>query len=136
MAWAKLSKLKPRLVRFLDVLRQIYADAPFLKALKKAPVYFKFLRELLSKKGEPEGIPVVPVGEVCGSVLQSQSSLKLQNPGSFSIPCCIGDVLIERSVCDLGAIVNVMPLSLYKKMELLDLKPTTTMIHLADRTLR
>jgi len=71
VAWAKLSTLEPRFVRFLDVVRRIYADAHFLKALKKAPVYFKFLRELLSRKGELEGVPVVPIREACSLVLLS-----------------------------------------------------------------
>jgi len=39
VAWAKLSNLKPRFVRFLDVLRQIYVKAPFLEALSEAPTY-------------------------------------------------------------------------------------------------
>ena len=69
VAWAKLSKFEPRFTRFLDVPRQICANVPFLEALKKAPVYFKFLRELLSNKGEPEGVPVVPIEEVCSLVL-------------------------------------------------------------------
>jgi len=71
VAWAKLSNLEPRFARFIDLLRQIYTDTPFLEVLKKAPFYFKFLRELISKKGEPEGVPVVPIGEVHSLVFQS-----------------------------------------------------------------
>jgi len=62
--------------------------------------------------------------------------LKLQDHGSFSIPCCIGGMQIEGALCDLGASVSLMPLSLCKRLELLNLKPTTTLIQLADRTLR
>jgi len=36
VAWGKLSKLEPRFARFLDVQRRIYANDPFLEALKKA----------------------------------------------------------------------------------------------------
>ena len=56
VARAKLFKLKPRFTKFLDVLRRIYVDTPFLDALKKASAYLQFLREFLSKKGEPEGV--------------------------------------------------------------------------------
>ena len=64
-----LFKLEPKFARFLDVLRQIYADTLFLEALKKAPAYVQFLREILFKKGAPEGGSVIPIGEVCTAVL-------------------------------------------------------------------
>jgi len=120
----------------MDILRRVYADTLFLEALKKALAYFKFLRELLSKKGEPERVPVVPMGEFCNSILQSQSPSKLQDHGSFSILCCIGGMQIEGALCDLGASVSLMPLSLCNRFELLNLKPTTTLIQLANCTLR
>jgi len=47
-----LFQLEPKFARFLEALWRIYADTPLLKALKKAPAYLQFLRELLSKKGD------------------------------------------------------------------------------------
>ena len=61
----------------MDILKRVYADTPFLEALKQAPTYFKFLRELLSKKDEPKGILVVPMGQLYSLILQSQSPSKL-----------------------------------------------------------
>jgi len=87
-------------------------------------------------KGEPEGVPVVLIGEVRSLILQSQLPSMLQDHGSFSIPCCIGGMQIKRALCDLGASVSLLPHSLCKKLELLHLKPTTTIIQLADCTLR
>ena len=78
----------------------------------------------------------VPIGEVYSSVLQSSSLSKLQGPDSFSIPCCIGDVQIKRALCDLGASVSLMPLSLCKKLQLPNLKSTTTLVQLADCSIR
>jgi len=46
------------------------------------------------------------------------------------------DIQIKSTLRDLGASVSLMSLSLYKKLELLDLKPTTTIIHLADHIIR
>jgi len=51
-------------------MRRIYAYAPFLEAFKKAPAYLQFLREFLSKKGEPKGVLVVPIGEAFSAILQ------------------------------------------------------------------
>jgi len=37
LIWSKLRQLEPRFVRFLEILRRIYASSPFLEALKNAP---------------------------------------------------------------------------------------------------
>jgi len=55
--------LEPRYARFLDILRRVYANISFLEALKKAPMYLKFLRELMSKKGDTRDASVDPIGE-------------------------------------------------------------------------
>jgi len=118
----------------LDALKQVYADTSFLETLKKMPACLQFVRDFLSKKGEPEAGSVMPIGQVCSSILQSP--VKLQDLGDFSIPCCIGGVQIEGALCDLGASVSLMPLSLYRRLKLLDLTPTTVSIQLADCSIR
>jgi len=112
VAWAKLSELEPRFVRFLDILRRAYADVSFMEALKKAQTYMKFLRELLFKKGDNGDALIAPIGEACSAILENRSPAKLQDPSSFSVPCCIGDVQIERALGGLGANVSLIPLSL------------------------
>ena len=67
LVWIKLLRLEPKYARFLDVLRQVYADTPFLEALKKAHACLQFVRDFLSKKDEPEGGSVMPIGRVCSS---------------------------------------------------------------------
>jgi len=69
LAWSKLCQLESRFVRFLEASRRIYASSPFLEALKNAPAHFKFLRELLSKKGEPGVTPVAPTIGSCRALL-------------------------------------------------------------------
>jgi len=51
------------------VLRRIYVNAPFLEALKEAPTYLKFLRELLSRKGKPRNVSMASIGEVYNALL-------------------------------------------------------------------
>ena len=77
LAWTKLSQLEPRFARFLDTLHRIYVSNPFLNALKEAPAHLKFLRELFSKKGEPEEVSVAPIGGSCNALLQRRSPSKL-----------------------------------------------------------
>jgi len=116
------------------MLRWIFADTPFLETLKKAPACLQFVRDFFSKKGELEGGSVMPIGQACSSFLQSP--VKLQDPGDFCIPCCIGDIQIEIALCDLGASVSLMPLSLYWRLTSLDLTPTTISIQLANCSIR
>jgi len=91
-AWAKLFYLELKFARFLDALRRTYADTLLLEALKKAPVYLQFLRELLFKKVNYREASVVPIRDACRAILQRDSPSKVQDPGSFSIPCCIGNL--------------------------------------------
>jgi len=127
--------LEPRFARFLVILKRIYVDTPFLEALRATPSYLKFLSELLSKK-EEQGVLVAHIGEVGSALLQRGSPEKLQDPGSFSIPCCIGKFQIEKALCDLRASMSIMPLSICKKLKLPDLRPTTLVIQLADGSIR
>lgn len=57
------------MVRFLDVLKKINLNVPFLEVLKEVPSYLKFLRELLSKRGDPEEVSVASIRELCSVVL-------------------------------------------------------------------
>jgi len=83
-----------------------------------------------------EKVSVAISGKVCSVALQCGSLSKLHDPGIFSIPCSIGDMMIKGALCDLGANVSIMSLSLFKKLRLLDLKPTTTSIQFADCSMK
>jgi len=51
----------------------------------------------------------VALGEECSFVVLNQLPAKLKDPDSFSIPCMIGNVSIDRGLCDLGSSVSLMP---------------------------
>ncbi|XP_062103884.1 uncharacterized protein LOC133815005 [Humulus lupulus] len=57
---------------------------------------------------------------------------KLKDPGSFAIPCSIGDTVMTKDLCDLGVSVNLMPLSIFRKLKLGEARPTTTSLQMAD----
>ncbi|XP_048498107.2 uncharacterized protein LOC125496634 [Beta vulgaris subsp. vulgaris] len=61
---------------------------------------------------------------------------KLGYPGSYSIPVKLGDIAIKNALCDLGASVSLMPLSICKKLNMGELKPTRISLQLADRTMK
>ena len=49
----------------------------------------------------------------------------MQDPGSFTIPCTIGNYEFGRALCDSGANINMMPLSIVKILSLGELNPIT-----------
>lgn len=74
--------------------------------------------------------------EECSALLQNKLSPKLKDPRSFSIPCQISETDIGKSLCDLGASVSLLPLSIFEKLKIGELKPTTISLQLADRLIK
>ncbi|XP_057996606.1 uncharacterized protein LOC131175924 [Hevea brasiliensis] len=100
------------------------------------PSYAKFLKEILSNKEKLEDYKTAACTEECSVILQNKLPPKLKDPGSFSIPCHIGETSIEKALCDLGASVSLIPLSICEKLKVGDLKPTTIYLQLADRSIK
>ncbi|XP_061366453.1 uncharacterized protein LOC133309678 [Gastrolobium bilobum] len=55
-----------------------------------------------------------------------------KQPMDFSL----GNTNVGRALCDLGASINLMLLSIYKSLGITELKPTMVSLQLADRSLR
>ncbi|KAK4707466.1 hypothetical protein R3W88_032958 [Solanum pinnatisectum] len=75
--------------RFITTLKQLSINIPLIEALEKMPMYEKFMKDL-----------------------------KKEDPGAFTIPCTIGLLHFAKALCDLGASINLMSLSIYKKLGL------------------
>ena len=60
----------------------------------------------------------------------------MKDPGSFTIPCKVGNSIFKKALCDLGANINLMPLSIFKRLSLGEARPTTVTLQLADRSLK
>ncbi|XP_057985296.1 uncharacterized protein LOC131170252 [Hevea brasiliensis] len=76
------------------------------------------------------------ISKECSAILQNKLPPKLKDPGSFSIPYLIGDMRIDKALCDLIASVSLMPLSVCQKLEVGELKPITISLQLADRSVK
>ena len=59
----------------------------------------------------------------------------MQDPGNFTIPYKIGNYDMGKALCDYGASINLMPLSVVKRLSLGELTPTVMTLQMADRTL-
>ncbi|XP_071695336.1 uncharacterized protein [Rutidosis leptorrhynchoides] len=131
----KKDKLATQYQRFLDMINQISVNMPLAEVIKGMPNYGKFLKDLISSKGKYQEVSTTFLNEACSAILQKQKlPPKLGDPGSFIIPCLLGDSVVYDALADLGASVNLMPYSLYLKLSLGDLKPTRMGIRLANHS--
>ena len=81
------------------------------------------MKEILSKKREIEDNETIGLTRECSVVIKILHP-KLRDLSSFSIPCVIGNETIEKAMCDLGASVSLLPLSLFMRIGIDELKPT------------
>ncbi|KAK5840603.1 hypothetical protein PVK06_009506 [Gossypium arboreum] len=100
------------------------------------PTYAKFLKELLTNKRKFEDFSIVELNEECSAILQNKLPTKLKDPGSFTIPCLIGNLNIEKALADLGASINLMHYKMFNQLGLGEPKPTRMSIQLADRSVK
>ncbi|XP_010531786.1 PREDICTED: uncharacterized protein LOC104808005, partial [Tarenaya hassleriana] len=100
------------------------------------PSYAKFLKDILARKRVVEKETVALSTEISAAIMKHELPPKMADPGSFSIPCKLGNIDIDRALCDLGASVSLMPLPIYKKLNVGELKPTRMALQLADRSIK
>nr|GEZ95215.1 reverse transcriptase domain-containing protein [Tanacetum cinerariifolium] len=75
------------------------------------------------------------LNEHCSAVLLKKLPEKLGDPGKFLIPCDFSGMSECLALANLGASINLMPYSVWKKLSLLDLTPTCMTLELADRSI-
>ena len=71
----------------------------------------------------------------CSVVIQRSFPEKMQVPGTFTILCTIGNFEFKKALCDLGANINLMPLSVVKRLSLRELTPTAITLQMVDKTM-
>ncbi|GJV66412.1 reverse transcriptase domain-containing protein [Tanacetum coccineum] len=71
----------------------------------------------------------------CSAMLLKKLPEKLGDPGKFLIPCNFPGMDVCHALADLGASINLMPLSIWKKLSLPELTPTRMTLELADRSI-
>ncbi|KAM1375705.1 hypothetical protein TB1_036888 [Malus domestica] len=118
----------------LETFRKVQVNIPLLDAIKQVPRYAKFFKELCTTRKRISTKEVVKVSENVSAILQRKLPPKCKDPGSFTIPCVIGNTRFKSAMLDLGASINVMPYSIYASMNLGELKNDGVIIQLADRS--
>nr|GEW94922.1 hypothetical protein [Tanacetum cinerariifolium] len=94
----------------------------------------KMLKALLSNKEKLLELANTPLNKNCSAVILKKLPKKLGDPGKFLIPCGFSEHKCKALV-DLGASINLMPLSIWKKLGLPELISTRMTLELANRAI-
>ncbi|GKB46459.1 ribonuclease H-like domain-containing protein [Tanacetum coccineum] len=123
--------------RLLSIFKQIHINLSFLEAMIHMPKGAKVLNDLLSHKEKLEkASSSVKLSEECFAIIQRSLPPKERDPGSFMLPCLIRPLAVKNTLADLGASINLMPHSLFRRLGISKLKPTKMSIQLADRSIK
>lgn len=97
---------------------------PFGEALQQMSLYAKFLKDMLTRKNKYIHSDTIVVEGNCSTMIQRILPPKHKDPGSITIPCSIGEVSVGQVVIDLGANINLMLLSMCRRLGELEIMPT------------
>ncbi|GJZ34955.1 reverse transcriptase domain-containing protein [Tanacetum coccineum] len=93
------------------------------------------IKNLLMNKEKLFELAKIPLNENCLPMLLKKLPEKLGDPGKFLIPCDFPGMDVCHALTDLGASINLMPLSIWEKLFLPELTPTRMTLELADRSI-
>ena len=119
------SKMDEQFTKFLNMFKNIEINIPFAEALAQMPNYAKFMKDILNNKRKFAEEIVVSLTETYNAVIQKSLPLRKQDLDSFTIPYTIGNFAMGKASCDSGATINLMLLSVVKRLSLGELTPTT-----------
>ena len=99
------------------------------------PGYAKFIRDMVAKK-ILVSFEDNDIMQHCIIIATRPHVQKKKDTGAFTIPCTIVLLYFAKALCDLAVTINIIHLSIYKKLGLGNPKPTTMWLLMADQTLR
>nr|GEU43565.1 reverse transcriptase domain-containing protein [Tanacetum cinerariifolium] len=107
----------------------------FADALLLMPKFASTIKSLLTNKDKLFELAKIPLNENCSEMLLKKLTKNLGDPNKFLIPCDFPGMDVCHALADLGASINLMPLSIWKKLSLPKLTPTRTTLEFADRSI-
>nr|GEV28035.1 reverse transcriptase domain-containing protein [Tanacetum cinerariifolium] len=120
--------------KFMEIFRDLYFELSFADALVHMPKFAPMFKKLLNNKDKLIELTKTPLSENCSAVVLKKLPEKLGDPGRFLTPCDFSKFDNCLALTDLGASINLMPLSIWKKLRLPTLNDTKMVLELADRT--
>nr|GEX54740.1 reverse transcriptase domain-containing protein [Tanacetum cinerariifolium] len=118
--------------KFMEIFRDLNFELSFADALIHMPKFAPMFKKLLNNKDKLVELMKTPLNENCSAVVLKKLLEKLGDPGRFLIPCDFTGFDNCLALADLGASINLMPLSIWKKLRLPTLNDTKMVLELAD----
>nr|GEU52462.1 reverse transcriptase domain-containing protein [Tanacetum cinerariifolium] len=128
-------KATNQIEKFFQIFHDFHFDISFADALLLMPKFTSTIKSLLMNKDKLFELAKVPLNENSSAMLLKKLPEKLGDPGKFLIPCDFPRIDVCHALADLGASINIMPLSIWKKLSLPELTPTRMTLELADRSI-
>ncbi|GKC72307.1 reverse transcriptase domain-containing protein [Tanacetum coccineum] len=120
------------MLKFLKIFQRLHFDLSFADAFLHIPKFSSTFKSLLTNKVKLFELENTPLNENCSVVLLKKLPEKLRDPSKLLIPCDFPELDECLALADLGASVNLMPLSVWKKLSLLELTPTRMTLELPN----
>ncbi|GJZ75675.1 reverse transcriptase domain-containing protein [Tanacetum coccineum] len=121
--------------KFMEIFRNLHFELSFADALIHMPKFAPMFKKMLNNKDKLIELTKTPLNENCSAVVLKKLPEKLGDPGQFLISCDFSEFDSYLALADLGASINLMPLSIWKKLQLSGLTETKMVLELADRTI-
>ncbi|GJT22383.1 reverse transcriptase domain-containing protein [Tanacetum coccineum] len=121
--------------KFMEIFRNLHFELSFADALIHMPKFALMFKKMLNNKDKLIELTKTPLNENCSAVVLKKLPEKLGDLGRFLIPCDFSEFDNYLALADLGASINLMPLSIWKKLGFSGLTKTKMVLELADRTI-
>ncbi|GJY15430.1 reverse transcriptase domain-containing protein [Tanacetum coccineum] len=121
--------------KFYEIFKDMSFEISFMDALTLMPKFASTLKALIGNKEKLSKMARTPLNEHCSAVILNKLPKKLGDPGRFLIPCKFPGMDECLALADLGASINLMPFSMWKKLNLPNLTLTCMTLELADRSI-
>nr|GEW78851.1 DNA-directed DNA polymerase [Tanacetum cinerariifolium] len=128
-------KAKDQIKKFYQIFKDMSFKISFADALILMPKFASTLKALIGNKEKLSKMARTPLNEHCFVVLLKKLLEKLGDPCKFLIPYDFPGMAECLPLADLGASINLMPYSVWKRLSLPDLTPTCMMLEQADRSI-
>ncbi|GJZ10584.1 reverse transcriptase domain-containing protein [Tanacetum coccineum] len=110
--------------KFYEIFKDMSFEISFMDALTLMPKFASTLKALIRNKEKLSEMARTPLNEHCSAVILNKLPKKLGDPDRFLIPCKFPGMDECLALADLGASINLMPFSVWKKLNLPNLTPT------------
>nr|GEW44359.1 reverse transcriptase domain-containing protein [Tanacetum cinerariifolium] len=121
--------------KFIEIFRDLHFELSFPDALIHMPKFAPMFKKLLNNKDKLIELTKTPLNKNCSAVVLKKLPEKLGDPRLFLIPCDFLEFDNCLALADLGASINLMPLSIWKKLRLPTLNDAKMVLKLADKTI-